>query len=312
MEQEDPTTYDELEDEGNRSEDEYPVERIEDERTSAAGGTEYLVKWVGYCKSTWEPLHSIEETKAFDLWVNRVAAHVVEAHAASNGGDSLNWHQAMRSEHAPEYKLAADKEYASLIENGTWKLVKHPPHTSVVGSTWVFRQKVNPDGTFNKFKARACAQGFSQRYDIDYTETYSPTIPLAILRLVLAICTARNIPIHSMDAITAFLNAQVDRTIYMEQLVGFEDARLPKKDYVYLLQKSLYGLKQSPLLWFKTVGDAFTAMGFRSLDNCPCLFIKHCANQSANDDFPSRIEDIADWEKVVIVLVYVDDFLIRT
>ena len=308
-ERDDPHDEDLLEEVASEDEDEYPVEAILDERTTKNKGRELLVKWVGYKTPKWYPWRNFEETEAYDLWENRLKVHNVKVHSASNGGDSLNWHQAMRSDHAPEFKLAADKEIASLRENDTWKLVRRPRNKPVVGSTWVFRTKVNPDGTFAKFKARACAQGFSQQYGIDYTETYSPTIPLAILRLVLAICATKGIQCHSMDAITAFLNSLVDREIFVEQFKGYEDPEFPFSDWVLLLNRALYGLKQSPLLWFKAVGVSMKKMGFVSLDNCPCLFIKH--KDGVTDLSGAALESV-DWDSVIIVLVYVDDFLICT
>ena len=111
-----------------------------------------------------------------------------------------------------------------------------------------------------------------------------------------------------MDAITAFLNSRVDREIFVEQLKGYENPEFPMKDFVYLLNKALYGLKQSPLLWFKAVGVAMLKMGFRQLENCPCLFIKHTDGL----ELPGRLEDITDWDKIIIVMVYVDDFLVCT
>lgn len=210
-------------------EKEYLVEYIDDERTDELGRSKFRVKWFGWPKKTWEPIWNVEETEAYDQWVNRV-----EAFTASNGGDTLNWTQAMRSEWAQEYKLAADKEMASLAENGTWKIVPCATDAPVVGSTWHFCQKISPDMTFNKFKAQACAQGSSQQYGVDYTETNSPTIPWAVIRLIVALCVQHGVDIHSMDAITAFVNTNIDRPVYVEQMEGYDLPDFPRKDFVYL------------------------------------------------------------------------------
>ena len=118
----------------------------------------------------------------------------------------------------------------------------------MVGSTWVLRNKNHADGTHNKVKGRACVQGFSQQYGIDYQDTYAPTLPMLILRLVLAITVHHGMQLSSMDALPAFLNSVIDKPVYVEQFQGFVDSVHP--DWVYFLLKGLYGLKQSPLLWF--------------------------------------------------------------
>jgi len=47
------------------------------------------------------------------------------------------------------------KEELRMIEkNETWKLVKRPTNRKVIGVKWVFKTKLNPDGSINKHKAR--------------------------------------------------------------------------------------------------------------------------------------------------------------
>ena len=69
---------------------------------------------------------------------------------------------------------AADREYNSLIVNGTWELVKLPEGQKVIGCKWVFRVKANDKGGVDCFKGRLVAQGFTQKPGIDYEEVFSP------------------------------------------------------------------------------------------------------------------------------------------
>lgn len=112
-----------------------------------------------------------------------------------------------------------------------------------------------------------------------------------------------------MDAITAFPNSKINHEIYVEPMVGFDVPDFPRKDFVSLFLNALYGLKQSPLLWLKTVNTAMIEMGFKVLVNRPCLYIQHGDDRSKA---PDDLADIIDWDQVVIVLVYVDDFAVAT
>ncbi|GKD19880.1 ribonuclease H-like domain-containing protein, partial [Tanacetum coccineum] len=57
--------------------------------------------------------------------------------------------------------------------------------------------------------------------------------------------------VHSLqlDAKNAFLHGYLSETVYMHQPLGFRDPRHP--EYVCLLQRSLYGLRQGPGLGFR-------------------------------------------------------------
>jgi len=60
-----------------------------------------------------------------------------------------------------EWKEAMQKEYDSLIKNGTWKLVDPPFGTKPIGCKWVYKNKYKADGSLDKHKARLVAKGFA-------------------------------------------------------------------------------------------------------------------------------------------------------
>jgi len=65
-----------------------------------------------------------------------------------------------------------------------------------------------------------------------------------IIRVLLAMVCVLDMELEQLDVKTTFLHGELDEQIYMSQLEGFSVSR--KKDYVCLLKKSLYSLKQSP------------------------------------------------------------------
>jgi len=61
------------------------------------------------------------------------------------------------------------------------------------------------------------AQGFRQRYGLDYTDTYAPVASLSVTTLMIAAGVYRGWLIHQADIETAYLNGDVEEVIYMNQ-----------------------------------------------------------------------------------------------
>ena len=81
-----------------------------------------------------------------------------------------------------------------------------------------------------------------------------------------------------MDVVTSYLYGSLDNEIYMKVSEGL---KLPKayssksrKMYSIRLQKSLYGLKQSGLMWYNRLSEYVIKQGYINDVICPCIFIK--------------------------------------
>ncbi|GBN01402.1 Retrovirus-related Pol polyprotein from transposon TNT 1-94 [Araneus ventricosus] len=158
-----------------------------------------------------------------------------------------------------------NEEMESLNKNEVWKLVELPKDEKPMTCKWVLRIKRN-----NVYKARLVARGFEQKPDIDYCETYAPVISMSSLRLVLAIIIQKNLEIYALDVKTAFLNGDLQETIYMEQPMGYNH----NSGRVCKLLKSLYGLKQAPRQWFKRFTDFIIHLNFQQLNCEACIFVR--------------------------------------
>jgi hypothetical protein len=75
-----------------------------------------------------------------------------------------------------------------------------------VGCKWVFKKKLRPDGTIEKYKARLVAKGYTQREGKDYFDTYSPVARLTTIRVLLSMAASYGLIVHQMDVKTAFFN----------------------------------------------------------------------------------------------------------
>ena len=87
------------------------------------------------------------------------------------------------------------------------------------------------DGKVERFKGRLVPKGYSQKYGIDYDETFSPVVRFSSIRALLAYAVQNDMIIHHMDVVTAFLNGKLDEEIYMQQPEGYVK---PGRNIVYV------------------------------------------------------------------------------
>ena len=100
-------------------------------------------------------------------------------------------------------------------DNRPQSLVPAPPHINLVGWKWVFKLKLNSDGSISRYKARPVAKGFHQQARVDFHETFSPVIKLATVRLVLAIAVNCKWELRQLDVSNAFLHGYLKEDVYM-------------------------------------------------------------------------------------------------
>ena len=117
---------------------------------------------------------------------------------------------------------------------------------------WVLRKKRGKNGDVDKYKARLVKCGNEDQSVQE--ETFAPVVDFNIVRLCLAIAGQKGYFVEQMDFQSAFLQAKIERDVYME-LPKFLNG--DRKTKVCKLKKSLYGLKEAPRLWFKRTRRTF-------------------------------------------------------
>ena len=167
---------------------------------------------------------------------------------------------------------AMHDELNQFIRNNVWVLVPRSHDMNVIGTKWVFRNKLDEQGTIIKNKARMVVKGYNQEEGIDFDETYAPVARLEAVRLLLAYACLCGFKLFQMDVKSAFLNVFIEEEVYVSQPPGFEDFKHP--DHVYKLQKALYGLKQAPRQWYERLSNFLTSQGYERGKVDKTLFIR--------------------------------------
>ena len=118
---------------------------------------------------------------------------------------------------------AMNEEMEQIEKNKTWTLVPRPKDKNVIGTKWVFRNKLNEDGKVSWNKARLVCKGYSQEEGIDNGKTFSPIARLEGVRTLLAYAAHGGFKVYQMDVKSVFLNGIFDEEVYIEQPEGFVD-----------------------------------------------------------------------------------------
>ena len=121
--------------------------------------------------------------------------------------------EAYSSLDADLWKEAVQSEMDSIMSNGTWEVVDRPYGCKPVGCKWVFKKKLRPNGTIEKYKARLVAKGYTQKEGEDYFDTYSPVARLMTIHVLLSLAASHGLLVHQMDVKTTFLNGELEEMV---------------------------------------------------------------------------------------------------
>jgi len=69
-----------------------------------------------------------------------------------------NFEEASQNEH---WVVAVNEELYQIEKNDTWELVPRLKDKNVIGTKWIFRNKLNEDGKVTRNKARLVCKGYA-------------------------------------------------------------------------------------------------------------------------------------------------------
>lgn len=203
---------------------------------------------------------------------------------------------------------AIEKEKTSIMLNDVFEVVKRPQNQRTLRTMWVLTKKMDEHGNELSKKARNVLLGNLTQEGVDYYETFSPVAKLSSIRLFLALVVQFRMQMFQGDFNTAFLNATIDESIYLEVPLFFRMQELienlPKEHALkrehssalcLKLKKSQYGLKQSSRNWYLTLNEyLINTLNFEPCKSEPCIYTLRTDNHRT------------------ILFVYVDDFILAS
>ncbi|CAI7871685.1 unnamed protein product [Closterium sp. NIES-53] len=164
-----------------------------------------------------------------------------------------------------------DIEMAFWKSTGTYVDAVPPPGANIVDGMWIFRLK-RPPGSLTVFKARYVARGFSQQLGVDFFWTFSPTLKMTTLRVLLHVAAQRDHELHSLDFSIAFLQGSLHEEIRLRRPPGFTGS-FPTGTQ-WSLRRPVYGLRQAPCEWHDILRTTLAALGFAPSPADPSLFLR--------------------------------------
>ena len=196
---------------------------------------------------------SEEETMSSLSAITYAATHITEV-------EPVNWKEAENLPERDEWVKGIDEEMASHVRNKTFSIVEKDTiiDSKVLFSKFIFKLKRKPSGEIERYKARWVICGNSQRPGLDFEDASSGVLGKAPLRFLFCLAVREGLYIEQWDAITAFLNSEIDRPTFVRAPEGADFA----PGTILQLHRGIYGLRQAGRLWSQTIRDFLLSTGW--------------------------------------------------
>ncbi|KAL4555898.1 hypothetical protein LXL04_038530 [Taraxacum kok-saghyz] len=174
----------------------------------------------GVPKKQYQPNLNAKSRYPIDNYVSHhrlASSHALAINNLSSTSIPNNVQEAVKDE---KWKKAMNEEMEALQKNETWELVKLLPGKKLVGCRWIYTLKLDSNGNIDRYKARLVAKGYTQKYGIDYGDTFSPVAKINTIRILISIAANEDWPLKQFDVKNAFLNGVLEDEVYMDPPPG--------------------------------------------------------------------------------------------
>ena len=115
-----------------------------------------------------------------------------------------------------DWYKATKEEIDQIKKNKTWSLVPRPVDKNVIGTKWVFKNKLDENGEITRNKARLVCKGYAQEEGLDYGETFTPIARMEGVRTLLVYAAYKSLKVYQMDVKSSFLNGILEEEVCIE------------------------------------------------------------------------------------------------
>jgi hypothetical protein len=197
---------------------------------------------------------------------NQKKSQISKLHKDDLFVESRYWKQMLRHRFSQKFQMIAQKEFFELKKRDTFSWIEKA-NQSRNFLIWMFKYKFDINDYLKKFKTRLCVRNDLQSTD---QNTYVITLTAKTFRALMIISTVFDLEIWQYDAISAFINSEIDEELYSE--CSNEFFRL---DYCWKLNKVLYELKQISILWYRNLITILKDLKLQSISKINCLFVNN-------------------------------------
>jgi len=233
-------------------------------------------------------------------------------HCNIMAADSYTFQQAMASERHVEAKAACKAELKGLMDQKSWRYLINisersvSVHNIITIPMLLVGFKYNAKGEFTKCKGRMVSGGHTTDPNMyDPTEKHSPTVPIEVANIQLALASFTKAKVETLDIPMAYINAmlkegrrQVMRIpkhiVNLMLEIDPSKRQYLQQDGTMLVEviRALYGFPESAKLWNELITDTLKKGGYKQCPVEPCLFRRHIDSEC--------------WS---VLTIYVDDCL---
>ena len=160
----------------------------------------------------------------------KLPTHLKNYHlyCAINEDEPITYEDAIKDKNSKNWIKAMNEEMETLYKNNTWDLVNLPDNKSTIDNRWIYKTKHDENGKLYKYRARLVVRGFTQRYGVNYFETFSPVVKYDSVRLIIALAAIYNMNIKQFDVKTAFCMVILKKK---STWINQKDFRITQKEF---------------------------------------------------------------------------------
>lgn len=187
-------------------------------------------------------------------------------------------------------KLLFKKNMTPLcsIAYRTWLIFRLAKRLWPLNGSWKPNLWWIPPGCI--WKAWLVARGIERRLGINYGKTFASIVKWTTLRTIITLAVSLGWDLHHMNVVTTFLNGILEELIFMRQPLGFQV--FGSEHLVYRLKRSIYGLKQSSMMWYFEIDSYLLFVGWAQSFVDPSLYF------------------VREFGTFIILILFIDDLLV--